>query len=878
MKLPVRKIKQLIATLLLLGAVLGGTFSSYAQPATPAATPSLPQSHVISLWNSAGTYTNLPVENYFEVWYAADPYFYGIPSTGSNVLLYATMSCCAAIQVGTNTPINVSGCTNLHIDVFTPSGNNLTVRVVDNLGHAADANYSVASGVITNNGWIGLDMSLAQFKIANPALNLDFIKQIGWIDNNAGASTPADYYIDNVYFNAGTNLVYTPPPAIPTPTNNAPTPTNAAGAVLSMYNSSGTYTDHAGINWHASWSGSAESDFVITNPPGSTVKYMPGLSYVGVEFYDPNQIDTTGFTGLHFDVWTLDANQIGVQLVSIAPTAVAQVYTTISTTQQWVSVNIPLSTFTAANSATVLSHLQQLLWVDNGGAGIQNGTFYIDNVYFYSNGVATPVTPTWPANFAPTPQRPAASVLSMYNSSGVYADHAGIGWYAGWSGASGSDFTVTNVTTRVVKKYAGLSFAGVEFYAPNQIDATGYSALHVDIWTPNANQLGVKLVGFNNPNQEAQFNFTNGSGTITTNGWISLDIPLNQFTSINPALILTNLQQLLWVDNGSVGGGVQNGTFYIDNVYFWTTNTVQSSIRTGASIGWTANSTSTYQPQQSANNSTWSNLGAPISGNSTTSLFETALAPYYRVLETSSSASNDIVNGGFEALDGTSSSGALSWLAAGSGGAIAVPVVCTNLDPHSGSYEIDLEGQGNGAGAGPVLLQNDIPASPGSVTLSFYAKGVLMNGGANPMYNVNWYDAANGLLGASGFQSFAPLSAGYAQKSIGLTAPANTTHAQVQFLLAVGAGSGDHWLMRIDDVSLLGVGTPVTNTLPTTVQSAFGITWLSDKGLTYVIQSKTNLADAVWANVGDGVIGAGTNSVSVVPSGNAKFYRVLEVY
>ena len=879
MKLPTRTANKLITTLLTLCVLLGVAVSSYAQPATSASAPSQPQAKVISLWNSLGNYTNVPVNNYFEVWYAADPYFYPMADTGSNVLLYATMSCCAAINLDVNT-VNVSGCTNLHIDVFTPTGNNLSVRLVDSANHQADAYYSVASGVITNNGWIGLDMSLAQFKVANPSLNLAAIKQIGWIDNNAGSVTPADYYIDNVYFNAATNLDFTPPPAIPTPTNNAPTPTNSAASVLSMYNSSGTYTDHAGINWHASWSGSAESDYVITNPPGSTVKYMPGLTYVGVEFYDPNQIDTTGFTGLHFDVWTLDGNQIGVQLVSVSPTAVAQVYTSISTTQQWVGVNIPLSQFTAANPATVMSHLQQLLWVDNGGSGLQNGTFYIDNVYFYSNGVAIPVAPSWPTNFAPTPKRPASSVQSMYNSSSTYTDHAGINWYANWSGASGADFTVTNgANTRVVKSYAGLSFAGVEFYA-NPIDATAYSALHVDIWTPNANQLGVKLVGFNNPNQEAQFNIANTSGTITSNGWISLDIPLNEFTSINPALIMTNLQQLLWVDNNTVGGGAVNGTFYIDNVYFWTTNAVQSSIGKGVSIGWTASSTKTYQPQQSADNSTWANIGSPLTGNTITSVFQTTAAPFYRVLETGSTAVNGVVNGGFETLDATSPTGGFGWLAnVGAGGLIANPVVVTNLDPHTGLNEIDLEGQGTGAaGAGPVALQNDIPVAAGSATLSFYAKGALMNGGANPMYNINWYAANNDLTGSSGFQTYSPITSGYAQKTINLTAPANTTHAQIQFLLAVGAGTGDPWLVRIDDVALTGAGTLVTNALPTTVQPALGVSWLSGKGLTYTVQSKANLTSAAWSNLGGNVIGTGTNSVSDLPANSAQFYRVLEVY
>lgn len=565
---PVKSSNRLFHLLPILFAFFGLVMQGYSQPATSAATPTVPQAKVISLWNSSGTYTNVAVQDYFELWYAADPYFYTMSDTGSNVLLYADMSCCAAIELGANT-VNASGCTNLHLDVYTPTGNNLTVRLVDSLGHEGNANFLVAGGMITNNGWISLNIPLSTF---SPPVNLNYVKQIGFIDNNADAIVPASYYVDNVYFNAGTNLVLTPPPAIPSPTNNAPTPTNTP--VLSMYNSSGTYSDHAGINWHASWSGSAENDFVITNAPGSTVKYMPGLSFVGVEFYDPNQIDTTGFNTLHFDVWTLDGNQIGVQLVSLSPTTPATVYSSIGATQKWVSVNIPLSQFAAVSPATVLSHLQQLLWLDNGGSGIQNATFYIDNVYFYSNSVAPPVVINYPTNNAPTPTNSAATVLSMYNSSGTYTDVAIDTWYTPWSGNPGGNgnFGITNppspTVTSTVKRYLGMSFAGVEF-ATSPINTTGYNTLHVDVWTPNANQFGIQLVSLDPVAQAGQVNFFPASGTITSNKWIGLNIPLSNFTAANSSLVMTNLKQLLWIDNQS-GGGAVNGNFYIDNVYFYT--------------------------------------------------------------------------------------------------------------------------------------------------------------------------------------------------------------------------------------------------------------------------------------------------------------------
>jgi len=206
--------------------------------------------------------------------------------------------------------------------------------------------------------------------------------------------------------------------------------------------------------------------------------------------------------------------------------------------------------------------------------------------FAFSNVMIAAAIPPSPAptltNNAPTPARPQSSVLSLYNSSGVYTNHPVERWLASWSGAGESSYTIP-ATGRTVLKYSNLQYAGVEFYnndptlgaggdnvggATNfAINAGGYDTFHVDVWTPNANQFGIQLVSIN-PTAAAQVDFLPVSGTITNYGWVSLDIPLSQFSAANPATIFTNLQQLLWIDNEG-GGGYTGGTFYIDNVYFY---------------------------------------------------------------------------------------------------------------------------------------------------------------------------------------------------------------------------------------------------------------------------------------------------------------------
>ena len=561
-------IQKLITPILI--SLLGGAVSAYAQPTTVPASPTVPSGQVIALYNSSGTYTDIAGVNYAESWggwnYAGN---YSVPPT---VLEYLGLAY-GGIGFEGN-PQSVAGCTNLHMDVFTPNGSSFAVRLVDTSGHSADVTYTTASGVITDNGWIGLDMPLSSFTAATPALNLASIQQIGLIGNNPGENPGNDFYIDNIYFSASTNIV--PPPPIPTPTNAAALPTWPASSVVAMYNSSSVYTDAPLDDWDASWSSAIESTYAITNTGPTVLKYN-ALQYAGVEFGIPDQINVTNCNTMHVDLWTPNANQFGIQLVSLdnGGTQAAQVNffpaSGVIASNKWVSLDIPLNQFTAINGSLDLSALQQLLWIDNlGGGGVVGGIFYIDNVYFYSNSV-TPPPPPQPTNNAPTPPWPSANVLAMYNSSGTYADASVNDWNASWSGSSESSFTITN-TGNVVLQYGGMEYAGVEFYNPNQIDASAYNMMHVDIWTPNANQFGIQLVsldsGIGSGTQAAQVNFTPASGAITTNQWIGLDIPLSDFTNANITLDLTNLQQLLWIDN-QTGGGVTGGIFYIDNVYFF---------------------------------------------------------------------------------------------------------------------------------------------------------------------------------------------------------------------------------------------------------------------------------------------------------------------
>ncbi len=173
--------------------------------------------------------------------------------------------------------------------------------------------------------------------------------------------------------------------------------------------------------------------------------------------------------------------------------------------------------------------------------------------------------PVQPAVAAPAPPaRAAADVVSLYNSGHVYADRAVDTWQTSWSSSGAPGTFAIPGTSSTVKKYTGLVFAGVEFLTPGpHVNASGMTTLHLDVWTPNAAGLGVKLVGWNGTvasTGEAQVDL--GSSVVRKYRWNSIEIPLSRF----PGVDLANIGQIVWVNPTPSPG--TNGTFFVDNVYF----------------------------------------------------------------------------------------------------------------------------------------------------------------------------------------------------------------------------------------------------------------------------------------------------------------------
>ncbi|MFO0746592.1 MAG: hypothetical protein U1F43_13110 [Myxococcota bacterium] len=218
------------------------------------------------------------------------------------------------------------------------------------------------------------------------------------------------------------------------------------------------------------------------------------------------------------------------------------------TTGQWLSLDLPLSSFTGLAAR---GHLAQLI------ISSSNATVYVDNVYFYEGAAA----PTEPAAAAPTPTASAANVISLFSN--AYSNASVDTWSAVWDSADVADVQIAGNDT---KKYTALLYAGIEFTTA-VIDASSMTHFHIDVWTPDGTLFKVKLVDFGangtyqgTPNDDSEHELVFDAGTtpaLTTGQWVSFDLPLSSFTNLTAR---AHLAQLIISSS--------TATVFVDNIYF----------------------------------------------------------------------------------------------------------------------------------------------------------------------------------------------------------------------------------------------------------------------------------------------------------------------
>jgi hypothetical protein len=189
---------------------------------------------------------------------------------------------------------------------------------------------------------------------------------------------------------------------------------------------------------------------------------------------------------------------------------------------------------------------------------------------------------------APNPTKPANRVISLFSNSNT--NRPVTEWRTSWSGAGA--LVDTAITGNDIKKYNDVDFVGIEF---PEIDATLADSVHISVWTPSAQTFSIKLVNVGGgPLNENIVHFTSRPGDlglITRYGpkpeqgvWNTYTIPLSLFETDNGGMRLVNRNRLFQILLVGLATPFGDNDYYIDNLYFSSTNNILPVDFTGFEI------------------------------------------------------------------------------------------------------------------------------------------------------------------------------------------------------------------------------------------------------------------------------------------------------
>ncbi|MGC9361421.1 MAG: hypothetical protein ACP5F3_00685 [Candidatus Syntrophosphaera sp.] len=428
------------------------------------------------------------------------------------------------------------------------------------------------------------------------------------------------------------------------PDDAPPVPTHEPEDVISIY--SDAYSNLPDTNFDPDWGQQTIVTVDVVIAGNNTLRYE-NLNYQGTEY---THQDVSAYEYLHVDFWTLNSTDLGIYLISpgaetehvftivpgewvsvdipltdfVPPVNLANVFQfkVEGNGDIWFDNLYFWKNPTAQGTDATLSDLQVdgttldgfAPLTENYTYGLLEGTVTVPQItqvtttdpnatYVITQATTIPGTATvlvtaedgvttktysvyfvimYPNSTPPVPMHDPTDVISLFSD--TYTDVPVDTWLTPWSQGIYEEVIVAG---NPVKKYTEVNYVGIETVGPNLIDATGMSHVHLDLWTPDANDFKFKLVDWG-----ADGAWSGGDDTEheliypapATAQWISYDIPLSEFAN----LVITGHMAQYVLSKGPLG------TMYIDNLYFYSlgldipANVAIATTPTGVTLTWDA--------------------------------------------------------------------------------------------------------------------------------------------------------------------------------------------------------------------------------------------------------------------------------------------------
>jgi hypothetical protein len=525
-------------------------------PTTAAPTPpSRDAADVVSFYSDA--YTDIAIDNFDAGWCGGSAVT-EVTIAGNNTLKKNAGIECQGINFASNRQ-DLSAFTHIHFDIYTDdtdlTGDVFNVKLVDwagGSGQASALEVNINTGTtpaIVAGAWVSVDVDITSLvaPVAGSLTRSD-IAEIGITTTNL-----TNVWYDNIYVYKDGGGTPATEPAV-----SAPTPTQDPGDVYSFF--SDAYTNISPSAFSQSWGEGAVSDFQIGT---DNIKKYTDLNFQAIVLSET--VDLADYTHIHVDVWTPIANKFGIKLQDFGADGTDEFpnvddsemeleSSTEQVAQTWVGHDFAIADFTGLTGTANLGQIQVLLGSLTGGT---QGTAFIDNIYLYNDGGGS--TEGGPTAAAPTPPtRDAADVISIYGE--AYGSEIGLS-NVDWD--VGSTFVEETVEGNKLLKIDFATFLGTQLNSV--VDATDMTHFHMDIWVADDFQAGQVVIPkwsdhAGGAGETSAFLYTKALGDTDVQNWISIDIPITDFTG---DYTRANLTEFI-IDVAAL-----IDVAYVNNIYFY---------------------------------------------------------------------------------------------------------------------------------------------------------------------------------------------------------------------------------------------------------------------------------------------------------------------